>query len=122
MCLCVNFAYHINQTYAWTLFLLPLLGVLSLALYKALKLPYDYSTDTLVDQMRENDVVSPTLAPGIIIGTCLTILGGGAVGKESSAFQAGASVSETLGGRSSSRTASSTSRTGSYTDTRRSWV
>lgn len=97
LCLCVNFAYHINQTYAWTLFLLPLLGVLSLALYKALKLPYDYSTDTLVDQMRENDVVSPTLAPGIIIGTCLTILGGGAVGKESSAFQAGASVSETLG-------------------------
>lgn len=57
LCLCVNFAYHINQTYAWTLFLLPLLGVLSLALYKALKLPYDYSTDTLVDQMRENDVV-----------------------------------------------------------------
>lgn len=97
LCLCVNFAYRINQTYAWTLFLLPLLGVLSLALYKALKLPYDYSTDTLVDQMRENDVVSPTLAPGIIIGTCLTILGGGAVGKESSAFQAGASVSETLG-------------------------
>ena len=24
LCLCVNFAYHINQTYAWTLFLLPL--------------------------------------------------------------------------------------------------
>lgn len=97
LCLCVNFAYHINQTYAWTLFLLPLLGVLSLALYKVFKLPYDYSTDTLVDQMRENDVVSPTLAPGIIIGTCLSILGGGAVGKESSAFQAGASVSESLG-------------------------
>ena len=97
LCLCVNFAYHVNQTFAWTLFFLPLLGVLSLALYKAFKLPYDYSTDTLVEQMRNNDVVSPALAPGIIVGTCLTILGGGAVGKESSAFQAGASVSETLG-------------------------
>lgn len=97
LCLCVNFAYHVNQTFAWTLYFLPLLGVLSLALYKVLKLPYDYSTDTLVEQMRNNDVVSPTLAPGIIVGTCFTILGGGAVGKESSAFQAGASVSETLG-------------------------
>ncbi len=97
LCLCVNFAYHLNQTFAWTLFFLPLLGVLSLALYRAFKLPYDYSTDTLVEQMRNNDVVSPALAPGIIVGTCLTILGGGAVGKESSAFQAGASVSETLG-------------------------
>lgn len=86
LCLCVNFAYHVNQTFAWTLFFLPLLGVLSLALYKAFKLPYDYSTDTLVEQMRNNDVVSPALAPGIIVGTCLTILGGGAVGKESSAF------------------------------------
>ena len=81
LCLCVNFAYHVNQTFAWTLFFLPLLGVLSLALYKAFKLPYDYSTDTLVEQMRNNDVVSPALAPGIIVGTCLTILGGGAVGK-----------------------------------------
>lgn len=97
LCLCVNFAYHVNQTFAWTLFFLPLLGVLSLVLYKAFKLPYNYSTDTLVEQMRNDDVVSPMLAPGIIVGTCLTILGGGAVGKESSAFQAGASVSETLG-------------------------
>lgn len=97
LCLCVNFAYHINQTFAWTLFFLPLLGVLSLAFYKAMKLPYDYSTDTLVERMRDNVPVSPTLAPGIIVGTCLSILGGGAVGKESSAFQAGASVSETMG-------------------------
>lgn len=97
LCLCVQFAYHLNQTYAWTLFLLPLLGCAGLGLYKLFKLPYSYGTETLVDQMRENDIVSPTLAPGILLGTCLSILGGGAVGKESGAFQMGASLSETVG-------------------------
>lgn len=97
LCLAVEFAYHLNQTYAWTLFLLPLAGVASLAFYKAMKLPYAYSTDDLVNQMRHNEKVSPTLAPAILLGTCLSILGGGAVGKESSAFQMGASISETMG-------------------------
>lgn len=96
LCLCVNAAYHISQQAAWTVFFLPLLGLISLAFYKAMKLPYDYSTDDLVMQMRENKPVSPTLAPGILVGTCLTTLGGGAVGKESSAFQMGASVGEML--------------------------
>ena len=96
LCLCVNAAYHISQQAAWTVFFLPLLGIISLAFYKAMKLPYDYSTDDLVMAMRENKPVSPTLAPGILVGTCLTTLGGGAVGKESSAFQMGASIGEML--------------------------
>ena len=94
LCLCVNTAYHISQQAAWTVFFLPVLGVISLAFYRAMKLPYDYSTDDLVMQLRENKPVSPTLAPGILVGTCLTTLGGGAVGKESSAFQMGASIGE----------------------------
>lgn len=97
LCLCVNAAYHISQQAAWTVFFLPLLGLISLAFYKAMKLPYDYATDDLVIEMRENKPVSPTLAPAILVGTCLTTLGGGAVGKESSAFQMGASIGEMLG-------------------------
>ena len=50
----------------------------------------------MVMEMRENKPVSPTLAPAILVGTCLSTLGGGAVGKESSAFQMGASIGETL--------------------------
>lgn len=96
LCLCVNAAYHISQQAAWSVFFLPVLGIISLAFYKAMKLPYDYGTDDLVMQMRENKPVSPTLAPAILVGTCLTTLGGGAVGKESSAFQMGASIGEVL--------------------------
>lgn len=97
LCLCVDTAYHISQAFAWTVLLLPLMGVISLIFYRAMKLPYDYSTDDMVLQMRENKPVSPTLAPGILVGTCLTMLAGGAVGKESSAFQMGASIGEILG-------------------------
>lgn len=97
LCLCVETAFHVNQMFAWSIFFLPLLGVLSLLVYRAMKLPHDYATDTMVDQMRANEVVSPTLAPGILIGTCLSILGGATVGKESGALQMGASISETMG-------------------------
>lgn len=73
-----------------------MLGIVTLAFYKCEKLSYFYSTDDMVMEMRENKPVSPTLAPAILVGTCLSTLGGGAVGKESSAFQMGASIGETL--------------------------
>lgn len=97
LCLCVDTAYHISQAFAWTVLLLPLMGLISLIFYRAMKLPYDYGTDDMVLQMRENKPVSPTLAPSILVGTCLSMLAGGAVGKESSAFQMGASIGEMLG-------------------------
>ncbi|MBS6247809.1 MAG: chloride channel protein [Eggerthella sp.] len=96
LCICVNTSYRLNQEYSWLVFLLPVLGIVTLAFYKAMKLSYFYSTDDMVMEMRENKPVSPTLAPAILVGTCLSTLGGGAVGKESSAFQMGASIGETL--------------------------
>lgn len=96
LCICVNTSYRLNQEYSWLVFLLPVLGIVTLAFYKAMKLSYFYSTDDMVMEMRENKPVSPTLAPAILVGTCLSTLGGGAVGKESSAFQMGSSIGETL--------------------------
>ena len=83
LCICVNTSYRLNQEYSWLVFLLPVLGIVTLAFYKAMKLSYFYSTDDMVMEMRENKPVSPTLAPAILVGTCLSTLGGGAVGKES---------------------------------------
>ena len=96
---CIVLTFHLYQKYTWLLFLLPLFGIVSLAVYRSFNLPYDYSTEDMVGQMRKNESVSPTLAPGILIGTCLSILGGATVGKESGALQMGASVSETIGRR-----------------------
>lgn len=97
LCICVNTSYRLNQEYSWLVFLLPVLGIVTLAFYKAMKLSYFYSTDDMVMEMRENKPVSPTLAPAILVGTCLSTLGGGAVGKESSAFQMGASIAYPFG-------------------------
>lgn len=97
LCICIDAAYHVNQAYPWTLFLLPLLGIGSIFLYKALKLNVYLTTGHVIDSMRKNRVVSAFLAPGILLGTCLSVLGGGSVGKESAALQMGASLGETIG-------------------------
>lgn len=96
LCICIDAAYKVNQAYPWTLFLLPILGIASIFLYKALNLNVYLSTAHVVDSMRKNRVVSAFLAPGILLGTCLSVLGGGSVGKESAALQMGASLGETI--------------------------
>ncbi len=97
LCICIDAAYKVNQAYPWTLFLLPVLGIVSIFLYKALDLNVYLSTGHVVDSIRKNRVVSAFLAPGILLGTCLSVLGGGSVGKESAALQMGASLGETIG-------------------------
>lgn len=67
LCICVNTSYRLNQEYSWLVFLLPVLGIVTLAFYKAMKLSYFYSTDDMVMEMRENKPVSPTLAPAILV-------------------------------------------------------
>lgn len=61
LCICVNTSYRLNQEYSWLVFLLPVLGIVTLAFYKAMKLSYFYSTDDMVMEMRENKPVSPRL-------------------------------------------------------------
>lgn len=96
LCICIDAAYKVNQAYPWTLFLLPILGIASIFVYKALNLNVYLATGEVIDSMRKNKVISAFLAPGILLGTCLSVLGGGSVGKESAALQMGASLGETI--------------------------
>ena len=66
----VDFAGRLSARFAWILLVLPVLGtVLSVLLYRALRLPAHLATDTMVDRLRRNDLVPPSLAPGILAGT-----------------------------------------------------
>lgn len=94
LCLVVDAADRFALSHRFVLFALPVLGVLGLLLYKALKIPAHESTDDVVRTFRENRPVSAKLAPGILAGTALTVLGGGSVGKEAGALQMGASLGE----------------------------
>lgn len=97
LCLLVNFAYHLMCVAPWLLYLLPVLGVASLGLYHVWKLPLDTTTHTVVSDIRQNRPISPLLAPGILLGTALSIAGGASVGKEAGALHMGASLGSLIG-------------------------
>ena len=97
LCLCVTAVYNLYLVHWWLIFLLPALGCLSLWLYHRAQLPLDMSTRHVVDSIRSDRPVSPLLALGILVGTCLSILGGASVGKEAGALQMGASLGNVVG-------------------------
>ena len=47
LCICVNTSYRLNQEYSWLVFLLPVLGIVTLAFYKACLLYTSDAADEL---------------------------------------------------------------------------
>ncbi len=80
LCLVVGWAYDLVCAHGWLLYLLPIFAVASLLLYRALRLPLDTTTHTVINDICADRSISPALAPGILLGTALSILGGASVG------------------------------------------
>ena len=76
LCLVVGWAYDLVCAHGWLLYLLPIFAVASLLLYRALRLPLDTTTHTVINDICADRPISPALAPGILLGTALSILGG----------------------------------------------
>ncbi|PKV03101.1 chloride channel protein [Bifidobacterium pseudolongum] len=96
LCLFVGAARHLFERAPWLIWLLPVMGVLQLFMYKWWKLPLNLTTDAVIEKMRAGDHLSALLAPGILFSTGMTILAGGSVGKEAGALQIGASLGTTI--------------------------
>lgn len=94
LCLVVGWAYDLVCAHGWLLYLLPIFAVASLLLYRALKLPLGTTTHTVINDICADRPISPALAPGILLGTALSILGGASVGKEAAALHMGASLGD----------------------------
>lgn len=94
LCLVVGWAYDLVCAHGWLLYLLPIFAVASLLLYRALRLPLDTTTHTVINDICVDRPISPALAPGILLGTALSILGGASVGKEAAALHMGASLGD----------------------------
>ena len=94
LCLVVGWAYNLVCAHGWLLYLLPIFAVASLLLYRALRLPLDTTTHTVINDICADRPISPALAPGILLGTALSILGGASVGKEAAALHMGASLGD----------------------------
>ena len=95
--LSTGFAQSLPARFPWLLLALPVLGALSVGLYRLLRLPAALTTEGVVDELRAGRRVPGSLTVGILGGSCLTLLGGGSVGMEAGALQTRASTGPVLG-------------------------
>ena len=79
------------------LFLLPVIGLVIVAFYKAAKLE-GVSTDDMIDCVKDGKPIRFWLLPVMFISTVLTHLGGGSAGREGAALQMGGTIGWWAGG------------------------
>ena len=92
----LHFVTHLRGENPWLIFLLPVGGLLTVALYKVLKLENNKGTNEMIDATLDGHAVSPAVAPGIFLATAMTHLFGGSAGREGAALQLGGSTASLL--------------------------
>ena len=97
--LACSLAMRLFSSFPWLSWLLPLAGLLTVGLYHVLGISWRATTNTVINAARHDELVRGGLAPAILGGTFLTLLGGGSVGKEAAALQLGGSLGSVLSER-----------------------
>ena len=82
--------------HGWILWLLPLAGLVIVALYKGTRCE-GMGTNNVIRAVQSGEAVSPLLVPAIFLGTVLTHLCGGSAGREGAALQMGGSIGYNVG-------------------------
>ncbi len=88
-----DYVIELNNHFSWMIFILPILGLLIVFIYKIAKMENDAGTNVVFNAIHDNKKITIKTAPLIFIGTILTHLGGGSSGREGAALQIGASIS-----------------------------
>ena len=88
----LHFVTHVRSGNPWLIFLLPVGGLLTVALYRALKMQGNRGTNEIIDATLDGHPVSPAVAPSIFLATAMTHLFGGSAGREGAALQLGGSA------------------------------
>ncbi|MBE6922964.1 MAG: chloride channel protein [Ruminococcaceae bacterium] len=92
----LHFVTHLRGEHSWLIFLLPVGGLLTVTLYKVLKLQNNKGTNEIIDATLDGHPVSPAVFPGIFLATAMTHLFGGSAGREGAALQLGGSTASLL--------------------------
>lgn len=87
---------NLRSQHTWLIFLLPLGGLLSVAIYRLLRLRSNRGTNEIIDAVLEGQNVKPQIAPAIFLSTSITHLLGGSAGREGAALQLGGSSASML--------------------------
>ena len=92
----LHFVTHLRGEHTWLIFLLPVAGIATVALYRLLKMQGNRGTNEIIDATLDGHPVSPAVAPAIFCATALTHLFGGSAGREGAALQLGGSAASML--------------------------
>lgn len=94
---CIKYANEVNGSLWYLTFLLPLGGVVIVALYRLCKIENDPGTNCVIDSVRNKSHVPYAMAPLIFISSVITHLFGGSAGREGAALQLGGSLGTAVG-------------------------
>ena len=93
----LHFVTHMRAENNWLIFLLPLGGLLTVAIYRLLGIRRNRGTNEIIDAILQKQPVSPMIAPAVFLASAVTHLFGGSAGREGAALQIGGSVASGLG-------------------------
>ena len=88
----LHFVTEVREGNTWLIFLLPLGGLLSVAIYRVARMTGNRGTNEIIDAILDNTQVNPLIAPVIFIASSITHLFGGSAGREGAALQLGGST------------------------------
>lgn len=93
----LSWAAGLRHSHPWTMYTLPVGGLLIVLLYRACRNTSDKGTNTVVMSIQESTDIPLRMAPLIFISTTITQLCGGSAGREGAALQLGGSIGKKLG-------------------------
>lgn len=92
----LHFVTHLRASHTWLIFLLPVGGLLSVAVYHVFRQQNNRGTNQIIDAVLAGKDVSPLVAPTIFLATAITHLFGGSAGREGAALQLGGATASLL--------------------------
>ncbi len=91
---CLQYVTSIRTTYSFTLFLLPIAGLIIVLMYRLAGEADNTGTNLVISAIQSNIEVPARVTPLIIVSTLLTHLCGGSAGREGAALQVGGSLGD----------------------------
>lgn len=95
----LHFVTHLRSEHMWLIYLLPLGGLLTVAIYRHPQMKGNKGTNEVLEATLDGHPVSPLVVPSIFAATALTHLFGGSGGREGAALQLGGSAASYLAKR-----------------------
>ena len=93
----LHFVTHVRTENTWLIWLLPVGGLLTVAIYQIPSIRKNRGTNEIIDAILYKQPVSPMVMPAVFLSSMLTHLFGGSAGREGAALQIGGSMASKMG-------------------------